>query len=539
MYAKLTITFVIAVSLAASSTAFAVHPWANSAKRGVGMSLAPANQAANLVKLDDLDVPWFYSWGAEPLSGFPSLPAGTAFVPMSWGRHAPANNQATWTAGGQAGLYDTLLGFNEPDLASQANMSVTEALNLWPLLESTGLRLGSPAAANVSGTWMSDFMNGVQNQGLRVDFLAVHRYGGANPQAFLNYIDSVHNQYNMPIWITEFAVRDGNATTPADNKWTDQQVYNFMSDVLPGLESRNFVERYAWFPSGRDNPFVTSSSLFENNGDPTKLGRLYMGEEEVIPDGGTLLNSNFESTALIAPIYKAPGADDWTTINDADRSAFYAHTGRQSLSLAPGLPNGQSRPGIARQEFSVGVDVDINETYSIGAWVFHPSSDPLTGTREATLRIQWFDGNSNLIGDERTLALDANSPMDEWIFVSLEDVLIPNNVSIAEVRATLWVNNVGPTSVNSGAAYFDDVIFKQGTSLFEAGDFDMDGDVDGQDFLHWQRNPGVSLLADWQANYGTSSFQAATVLVPEPNTTALAVIAWVSCRLSKLLKNYK
>jgi len=342
----------------------------------------------------------------------------------------------------------------------------------------------------------------------------------------------------MPIWITEFAVRDGNASTPADNIYTDQQVYNFMRTLLPGLESRSFVERYSWFHSPRDNPFVTSSALFENNGELTKLGRLYHGEEEVIPAGGMLLNPNFEDTALIAPTYQAPGANNWTTINHADRSAYYAHTGRQSLSLAPGLASSQNEPGIARQEFTVGVDVDINETYSMGAWVFHPSDDPLTGTREATLRIQWFDSSNTLIGDERILALDASSPTDEWLFISLEDVLIPNNINIAEVRATLWVNNVGPTSVNSGTAYFDDVIFKQGASLFVAGDYDVDGDVDGQDFLFWQRNPGVGLLADWETNYGTSVVQVATALVPEPNTTALAVIAWFSCRLSKILKNY-
>lgn len=38
-----------------------------------------------------------------------------------------------------------------------------------------------------------------------------------------------------------------------------------------------------------------------------------------------------------------------------------------------------------------------------------------------------------------------------------------------------------------------------------AGDFDNDGDVDGRDFLIWQRNPGVGDLADWQAGYGTAA----------------------------------
>jgi autotransporter-associated beta strand protein len=55
-----------------------------------------------------------------------------------------------------------------------------------------------------------------------------------------------------------------------------------------------------------------------------------------------------------------------------------------------------------------------------------------------------------------------------------------------------------------------------------AGDFDNDGDVDGRDFLLWQRNPGVGNLSDWQANYGQSGpLTASSAAVPEPGTVAL------------------
>lgn len=68
------------------------------------------------------------------------------------------------------------------------------------------------------------------------------------------------------------------------------------------------------------------------------------------------------------------------------------------------------------------------------------------------------------------------------------------------------------------------------------GDFDGDGDVDGVDFLEWQRgnspnplSPGD--LADWQANYG-APLLAAVAGVPEPTTLALLCLAFVplSCR---------
>ncbi|TWU28683.1 PEP-CTERM sorting domain-containing protein [Bythopirellula polymerisocia] len=52
------------------------------------------------------------------------------------------------------------------------------------------------------------------------------------------------------------------------------------------------------------------------------------------------------------------------------------------------------------------------------------------------------------------------------------------------------------------------------------GDFDSDGDVDGRDFLVWQRNTSVGNLADWQANYGVG-LSAVTTAVPEPTSLVL------------------
>ena len=58
-----------------------------------------------------------------------------------------------------------------------------------------------------------------------------------------------------------------------------------------------------------------------------------------------------------------------------------------------------------------------------------------------------------------------------------------------------------------------------------AGDFDLDFDVDGRDFLAWQRNPNLGSLADWQANYGTPSLLAASVTIPEPSGLGLLCIS--------------
>jgi hypothetical protein len=63
------------------------------------------------------------------------------------------------------------------------------------------------------------------------------------------------------------------------------------------------------------------------------------------------------------------------------------------------------------------------------------------------------------------------------------------------------------------------------------GDFDEDGDVDGRDFLTWQRDPNVGSLTDWQNNYGTSGLSA-LASVPEPGSILLLSVltAALVCR---------
>ena len=77
---------------------------------------------------------------------------------------------------------------------------------------------------------------------------------------------------------------------------------------------------------------------------------------------------------------------------------------------------------------------------------------------------------------------------------------------------------------------FDDVRLDALTSTALPGDFDLDGDVDGVDFLVWQRQ-GISGgfdLADWEAGYGTGTLvEAVSVGVPEPAAGVLLVLGVV------------
>ncbi|MGH3244867.1 MAG: sigma-70 family RNA polymerase sigma factor, partial [Trebonia sp.] len=92
--------------------------------------------------LTDSGASWYYNWGATP-NGI-TAPASASYVPMIWG----AANVTTATISQVSKEGHVLLGFNEPDLGSQSNMSVSQALSLWPKLMATGMTLGSPAVAS-------------------------------------------------------------------------------------------------------------------------------------------------------------------------------------------------------------------------------------------------------------------------------------------------------------------------------------------------------------------------------------------------------
>jgi hypothetical protein len=67
-------------------------------------------------------------------------------------------------------------------------------------------------------------------------------------------------------------------------------------------------------------------------------------------------------------------------------------------------------------------------------------------------------------------------------------------------------------------------------SIFLIGDNDLDGDIDGSDFLKWQRgespNPlSASDLAEWEADFGTvASLSVTSATVPEPATGIILLI---------------
>ncbi|WP_083418760.1 glycoside hydrolase family protein [Pseudofrankia sp. BMG5.36] len=244
-------------------------PAAGSGKRGISIWDFGGLQKA----LNDVGVTWYYNWAATPRSA--TAPPGAQFVPMIWG--AGSVNAATL---GQASAQgDTLLGFNEPDLGGQANMTVDAALNLWPQLQATGKRLGSPAVAYGGadqGGWLDRFMTGAKQRGYRVDFITLHWYGGdfntsRAVDQLRTYLQAVYNRYRLPIWLTEYALMDfstGTAKAPST-----QQQADFVTASTTMLESLPFLSRYAWFALPATPGSLTG--LYDEQGNPNAAGLAY------------------------------------------------------------------------------------------------------------------------------------------------------------------------------------------------------------------------------------------------------------------------
>jgi hypothetical protein len=217
---------------------------------------------------------WYYTWGVDH-PGITS-PRGVQFVPMIWGAGTvtSANLRQVRREG------RNLLGFNEPDSRSQSNMTVSQALYLWPRLMATKMKLGSPAVATDAATpggWLDTFMRGARTRHYRVNFITVHWYGSdfrtnAAVGELKAYLKAIHTRYQLPIWLTEFALikfLHNTASFP-----TPGQQAAFLTAATSMLQHLSYVQRYAWFalPATSGDG---SAGLFKPGATPTAAGRAF------------------------------------------------------------------------------------------------------------------------------------------------------------------------------------------------------------------------------------------------------------------------
>ncbi len=374
-------------------------------------------------KTSDLAAHWMYSWGNILRE---EIPENVEFVPMFWGKGSVTDDNITRIKQLiDEGKVKYVLGFNEPDGVTQANMTVDEAIALWPRLEELGVPLGSPATVAYGNPWMTEFMQRADALGLRVDFVAIHSYGGSNALNFVNILKQAHELYNRPIWVTEFAVADWNATTPENNRYTEAEVIQFMQDATTAMNSIDWVERYAWF-DGSNAPLATSS-LFDEEATITTLGEVYAAinpNENIGPGQDTeytppvdldelLVNGGFE-VGLIAP---------WQGFKNGVVTADVTepHTGNFSGNI-------QNNDGSLFQV----VGVEPGKTYILKFWSKWREAVPNTFT--GTLRNN--DGNALLF------TLPGMPQTADWT-ESTYEFTVPDGVT--NLKIVFYKGQVNPT----------------------------------------------------------------------------------------------
>jgi len=241
--------------------------------------------------MQSLNLGWYYTWG---LTGSPGL--NLPFTPMVWG--APDAQRLNQIPAGSK----ELLAFNEPDgnqSGAQSNISIETIVSLWPQLKATGLRIGSVAAYTSplatsytqpdapppgqqpsipTTSYFDSLWTALTNAGLQPDFIALHWYAPPDPAGFLKWIDDIYAKYQKPIWITEMCVADweaGKAGQPSFERFTVAQIQAFMDEVVAGMNSRSYVERYCWKTRPTTDINLGNGALIALDGTLTPLGQHY------------------------------------------------------------------------------------------------------------------------------------------------------------------------------------------------------------------------------------------------------------------------
>ncbi|MEO9572302.1 MAG: glycosyl hydrolase, partial [Polaribacter sp.] len=282
-----------------------VSPWYPVAKKG---SLGGDIKWSSA---DNYNTTWHYSWGLDEQKS-----EGVQFVPMSWSGGDARTSLEKMEEVGKNMSFNHLLAFNEPDNVDQSNMTVAEALEAYPKLLASGLRLGAPGVENVQYStssdsfhddgWIKQFMDSCVARGYRVDFIPAHDYVRRSKSTFLERFKALHDRYDLPIWVTEYNYGNPNFGSAA---LTVEQGYNNIKGLTETLESAYFVERYNWYY------FFGSSTGIGGitDGELNITGQFYRDLESQNPsyiqevyEQGVLGVNNFDENQIGINIYPNP-----------------------------------------------------------------------------------------------------------------------------------------------------------------------------------------------------------------------------------------
>ncbi|CDO74054.1 Glycoside Hydrolase Family 128 protein [Trametes cinnabarina] len=216
-----------------------------------------------------------YDWGVQKPANADKL--GYLYMPMLWGGSKDKIDE--FEAAIKPGLGQIILGFNEPNEEGQSNMSPQTAAALWKQhiqpKRSMGYKLATPAMSSRPNgfAWMQDFFKACGDE-CTFDFQALHYYdiGFEKLQA---YLEKYHNEFNLPILLTEFADQNFNGGGQA----TMDEIWQFMGQALAFFDQTEWIAAACPFGVMHDLQGVNPLNLLQNpDGSPTALGSFVIND---------------------------------------------------------------------------------------------------------------------------------------------------------------------------------------------------------------------------------------------------------------------
>lgn len=166
------------------------------------------------------------------------------------------------------------------------------------------------------------------------------------------------------------------------------------------------------------------------------------------------------------------------------------------------------------------------DTFFGGTVTFNLTPGP-SGINPITITGTMSGGRLKLNGDNDTLNVD----LSDYAFGSSTMVLFEfeqqdPNQALEDDFETVNITGGTATLVYDTSIFPREVRLENILPIGTPGDFDGDGDVDGADFLEWQRTDGTpGGLANWQGNYPPPlSAVSSVTAVPEPASVALTAL---------------
>ena len=186
-----------------------------------------------------------------------------------------------------------IIGFNEPNLPWQGNLSPVDGAIAWRQLEiateAEGIKLVSP----VPNQWVPGFFDPHGNQwtwamvaeyeklyGTRPRFDAlgwnIYKATGNDIQTYLmdRRTEALALGYDVPFWVLEYG---GVCTASVDNNMM------VMSEITPWFEETDWIDRYSWFANRLDGSTNQAEGwqfctlIDPATGELSELGKIYSG----------------------------------------------------------------------------------------------------------------------------------------------------------------------------------------------------------------------------------------------------------------------